>query len=189
MTTHMVPPSRPALPQAKVAQILIERGVRNPVAILGWRGYYLDSLGEPGRNERGIYDDALFVCSCNAFAAFNANTDPSVFRPGVAVLEPGVWQYKLGIHGLSKPVASRYEALVQADEVTVRRDRRGLDTGFFGINIHRGSTSTTSSLGCQTIHPGQWAAFIALVKGEMQRLKQTQVPYLLINDPRIRGGA
>lgn len=153
--------------------------VMEPVALVGIRGYYRDTMGEPGKNDRGIYDDAIFLVDHNCQLTFNANTDPSVFRPGIAVLKPGLWKYRVGIHGLSKPESQRYEALVQAGEVTVVRDREGEETGWFGINIHRGGESGTSSLGCQTIVPKQWEVFIASVKGALKRANQTIIPYLL----------
>jgi lysozyme len=43
-----------------------------------------------------------------------------------------------------------------------------------------GSKNSTSSEGCQTIYPAQWAAFYALAKGEMMRCKQKTVPYVLV---------
>lgn len=156
------------------------------VALLGVRGYYLDSLGEAGNNDRGIYDDAICLISPEMFVTFNANTDPSVARNGIAVLEPGRWLYRLGIHGLSKPIAKQYEALVQAAHVTVMRDGVGEDTGMFGINIHRGSRVTTSSLGCQTIHPSQWKQFITLVKEQLKKFSQTKIPYVLITEEERR---
>jgi lysozyme len=176
----MLPANRPAWGQTKVSQILADNEIDNPVALLGVRGYYRDSLGIVGRNDRGIYDDAIFLCSEEVFAAFNANVDPSIFRFGIASLQPGLYLYKLGIHGLSRPKHLRYRALVQASEVIVKRDGEGTERGYFGINIHRGNRNSTSSAGCQTIHPAQWGAFIALVESEMKRVKVNRIPYLLI---------
>ena len=178
----IVPSSRPMQCREKTAAILVERGVRDAVAILGVRGYYRDTMGVAGVNDVGIYDDAIFVTSPSCYVAFNANCDPGIHRTHMANLAPGVWHYKLGIHGLSKPRTLQYEALVQADEVTVRRDGEGLDTGLFGINIHRGGWTKTSSLGCQTIWPEQWDGFIALVKEQMGRFKQATVPYCLVEN-------
>lgn len=174
-----VPPQRPAQHPEKTAMLLLAQNVREPVALLGVRGYYRASMGDSGCNDRGIYDDAIFVASPSCHVAFNANTDPSVQRPGVAVLDPGVWRYKLGIHGLSKPVERQYQALVQADEVRVTRDGGRREGGYFGINIHRGGEHETSSLGCQTIYKPQWAEFINLVRGQLERYQQVVLPYLL----------
>lgn len=174
-----LPSGRPRLERNAVEQILHTAKVTASVAIVGIRGYYRDSMGKPGLNDRGIYDDALFIISPSAFVSFNGNVDPSVERKAIAVLQPGVWKYKLGIHGLSKPASQRYKALVQAGPVTVLRDQGGYDTGEFGINIHRGGVNGTSSLGCQTIPPDQWPSFIALIESELKRAKQAVVPYVL----------
>lgn len=177
----IVPPSKPAQKRAVTESLLRQAGIQSGVALVGIPGYYLDTMGAPGKNDRGIYDDAIILVSPSVHATFNANTDPSSFRPGIATLKPGLWSYKLGIHGLSKPVSRQYEALVQAAPVTVLRDKQGEESGWFGINIHRGSYNSTSSLGCQTIYPAQWAGFLALVKQEMARAGQTRIPYLLIS--------
>lgn len=177
----MLPPSRPQKTQAEIAAMLAAHNLGD-FALVGIRGYYLNTQGKPGANDRGIYDDAIFLITPNAFAAFNANVDPSVFRRRIATLKPGVWWYKIGIHGLSKPKSRQYRALVQAAAVTVQRDGAGEETGWFGINIHRGGTSTTSSAGCQTIPPGQWPGFFSLVESEMKRCGQSTIPYLLINN-------
>jgi lysozyme len=152
----------------------------HPVLLLGLRGYYKNSMGQPGKNDRGIYDDAIFLISPDAFVSFNANCDPSIYRKGIATLAAGTWWYRLGIHGLSKPKPLQYEALVQAGPVRVERDGQTQpELGFFGINIHRGGQSGTSSLGCQTIPPAQWPSFISLVKSELARHRQKKLPYVL----------
>lgn len=178
MSKIMMPPARPEMTRAAAEALLKSHGVEGP-AILGRRGYYRDTMGDHGSNDRGIYDDALCVVTPTAFVTFNANCDPSRFREGIAVLKPGVWLYRLGIHNLSKAKAQQYPALVQAAKVTVVRDGKGEDTGWFGINVHRGGYTTTSSLGCQTIHPTQWDAFYELVKVEMKRHGLKVIPYVL----------
>jgi lysozyme len=145
------------------------------LVLLGVRGYFRDSMGKPGVNDRNIYDDAIFVVSGRVYATFNANTDPSVAREGVAVLAPGVWPYKQGWHRM------QYRALRQAGPVTVNRDGGKMETGYFGINHHKGSRTTTSSLGCQTIHPDQWPAYRTLVYSEMDRLGLDEVKYVLVD--------
>jgi hypothetical protein len=182
----VVPRSRPQIKRIEAEQLLRGRGIASPVALLGVRGYYLDQMGEPGKNDRGIYDDAIVLVWPGGYQTFNANTDPRAHRAGIAVLAPGLWQYRLGTHGLSKPPAQQYRALVQAAPVTVIRDERGPDTGLFGINIHRGSYRSTSSLGCQTIYPSQWPEFIAAVERELKAARLTRIPYLLITEEERR---
>ncbi len=126
------------------------------LVFVGIRGYYKKTLGNPDANDRGIYDDALFIVFNEKLIPFNANTDPSRFAPCIANLTPGIWDaYKFDLH------RGNYLALCQrSGEVTVLRDGKGLDTGMFGINIHKGGYKKTNSAGCQTIHPDQWAQFI-----------------------------
>lgn len=179
---EIVPRSRPAIAAKDVEKIIREHGVADfAVVFVGVRGYYLNMMGAAGVNDRGIYDDAICIHSPNVFAAFNANTDPSIFRPGVATLVPGVHMYKKGKHGTSRP--NPYDAFRPAtpDEgLPVTRDgQRGTKRGFY-INIHRGSYTSTSSLGCQTIYPAQWNAFQSLGYLELDRAKQKEVPYVLV---------
>lgn len=178
---NFLPQSRPELTMelmAKLENYAKEAGVdtSKQMCIIGIRGFY-----NKGVNQRAIYDDAIFVMHPNLVdRAFNANTDPGAFKKNIAMLKAGVWKYKLGIHGLSKPKILQYEALVQDAEVAVTRDQRSSDfTGYFGINIHKGGYTKVSSLGCQTIHPRQWSEFIGYVKSNMRSLNQKQIKYIL----------
>jgi lysozyme len=176
----MVPNSRPQQKKEVTLRLLTKAGVKDSVALVGIRGYYLNSMGEKGKNDRGIYDDAIFLVSPTAYVTFNANTDPSVHRKGIASLKPGVHMYRKGRHGISK--GSGYPALRPAtknEALSVWRDDEGISLGYH-INIHRGGNSTTSSLGCQTIPPSQWNSFISLVYDQMDRFSQKTIPYLLI---------
>ncbi len=180
--TKLVPGSTPRYSRANVEAILDTYPEWNPreLSLLGIEGYYADTMGVPGQNDIGIYDDAIFIIGPDCFISFNANTDPSRRRQRMADLDAGVWEYKLGIHGLSKPKAKQYKALVQAKAVTVTRWQVGKETGFFGINIHRGSYTGTSSLGCQTIYPDQWTSFISTVETQMKKLGQKTIKYLKV---------
>lgn len=190
----MSPVARPAAPpRATRADVVAMVAKAYPdaqlpeVYVVGVRGYYRDGLGKVGVNDRGIYDDAIFVLAPGIFAAFNANTDPSRVRKGkgtgagkgMAVLKAGVWPaYELGLH------RSKYEALVQrAGTVTVIRDGTDGDyeqTGWFGINIHKGGVTTTGSEGCQTIPPDQWETFMSTVRRALSAARQTRVTYVLL---------
>lgn len=180
----ILPNSKPKLSQKDALSKLASFAVENyPVKILGIRGYYKETMGNPVKNDRGIYDDALFIIAPDCFISYNGNTDPSVYRKGIASLKSGgVYLYKIGLHGVSGN--HPYEALRQYGRVTVIRDDLGevTDTAKapFYIDIHKGSRNTTSSLGCQTIWPEQWDGFLATVKDQMKRNKQTIVPYILI---------
>jgi lysozyme len=178
----MVPRSRPQQKREASEKILTKAGVTDAVSLLGIRGYYLNSMGKPKVNDRGIYDDAIFIVSPNAYVSFNANTDPSVHRKGIASLLPGLYRYRKGRHGISS--GPGYPALRPAtknEALPVWRDNEGQSIGYH-INIHRGGNNTTSSLGCQTIVPAQWQAFISLVYEEMDRYGQKTIPYLLIEN-------
>jgi hypothetical protein len=189
-----VPTTKPRLSSAELRQKLQSFSIdrkKFPVIVVGIRGYYLNSLGRAGTNDRGIYDDALFIDTPHVTASFNANTDPSIIRKGkgkgdakgMACLKLGLYYaHAFGLH------RNKYLALVQTQgEVTVVRDGDPdyEDTGYFGINIHRGSYTSTSSEGCQTIYPAQWDSFINLIKDQSVRAFGTQwnkvtIPYVLI---------
>lgn len=191
----MVPKSKPQALRTEIEAILKANKVSlDEVCLVGIEGYYLDSMGEKGKNDRGIYDDAFFWVSPTCFASFNGNTDPSRYKKGkgkgaskgMAHLKDGVWEYKPGMHNGSVP----HPAFRQADEVTVIRDGDPdyEDVGWFGINIHRGGANSTSSLGCQTIPPDQWAAFKALGDLELKRRDQKTFKYIKISETNRRKG-
>ena len=117
---------------------------------------------------------------------YNCTTDPGdnwmdnpMLEKGCAVLKPGQYRgsHKLRLH------QGKYLALGQKKPVTVYRDRNKndkydfdestLDTGLFGINIHRataleGKTSTNVdkwSAGCQVIASNDdWHEFLGICK-------------------------
>lgn len=196
----VVPPRVPAITREQTLAFLAEAGLPTVerAVLLGRRGFFVD-MGEPG-NDFGIYDDGIVLISPSAFVTYNANTDPSVKRPRVAILQPGRWTYQLGTHNRTKPVDRQYRALIQAGEVIVLRPDTdstpsgttdaalgrclggGRWRGWFGTNIHRGGFNTTGSEGCQTIYKPQYDAFLLQTDMEMKRYNQKSIEYFLTTE-------
>jgi lysozyme len=185
----ILPASRP---KAGFCQIVdLAEGVMGnalpEVFVVGVRGYYLDTMGAAGSNDRNLYDDALFVVSGDCFGGFNANTDPSAFKYGIASLIAGVHWYRPGNHGISRP-GGGYPAFRPAtpdEALPVMRDGKAGKSDGIAINIHRGGYTTTSSAGCQTIHPEQWDEFHAMLTKALTQARAKKFPYILITGPII----
>jgi len=175
----MIPNGRPSSTREQIVKLT--NNYSGYPYIVGLRGYFNES-GRPGKNDRGLYDDAIFFVTSTQMFAFNANTDPGWYgynadvdtQDGVATLKEGVWEYKIGRHNGSVP----HEALIQHGNFTVYRDgdprakakRKREHTGYFGINLHRGGSKSVSSSGCQTIPPSQWNEFFyGLVKKQVNK--------------------
>ena len=166
---------QPRITEMRVREILEANGVDQSVAaVLAIRGYYLDSMGEPGRNDRRIYDDAIVIASPRGIMAYQGNTDPNGFRKGsgkgagkgMAMLRKGIHWYGTGKH-------KGRLAFRQCEKVTVIRDGDPpcIDIGFHAINIHSGGVRSTSSLGCQTLPPANWAQFRPLLYSLLEEFK------------------
>lgn len=140
------------------------------------------------------WDDALCIAYRDGkgemhLDVYQGTTDPgsnTLMNPGnvkgAAILVPnqyrGVWT--IGIHGAGRPIA--HEALRQTNgAVSVYRDNNRdnkldrladtIETGYFGINIHRASRNTLMpevgaySAGCQVVQDvNDFAKFMAVVK-------------------------
>jgi len=175
-----------------------------PVYILAVRGYRRDSMGTPGQNDFGIYDDAMFLVSPTQYIPVNANTDPSRigWNPGVgkpfAMLQAGTWFFIKGPHKGNRPAlrqATDEEAMIHGipdegeflvERVFGRNDKRNYkEKGYFAINIHSGADKSTSSWGCQTMTPEDFRVFMPIVWQQMSVYNQTRIPYILINGPVI----
>lgn len=157
-------------------------GLRN--AVLG-KGYHVT----PGLGRINQWDDTIGMAGTGCVIV-PGTTDPGLpytlnplNRQGAAWLVPGVYRYKIGKHKL-------LPALVQAGPVRVRRDRNRdgrpqddepEETGWFGINIHRGGSQKRPvgpwSAGCQVVPQEHWPAFWAAV----QRSGQQEFTYVLID--------
>ena len=182
-------PARPLWHQFKSENLLKKHSCDNSKPFLfGIRGYFYKD------NTRGIWDDLIGFISPTYRVLFNANTDPSICKTGIANLCPGKWIYQIGLH------KNKYKALIQAEPVKVKRDQcsdfeinkthnkyglylgQGIWQGMFGINIHKGGIPPnyiTSSLGCQTIFYPQWEEFIKTVTFQMDFYQVKTIPYFL----------
>jgi lysozyme len=188
----MIPKSRPQITPSQLQKILGPALAVNPVVLVAVRGYYLDSMGKAGVNDRGIYDDAAFVVSPTTFTAFNFNVDPSIHRAGIASILPGVHWFRRGRHGIGRdrpgkilsypafrPATAGERLPVSRDGERGRSKRDGVAT-----NIHKGSRSSTSSEGCLTVPPAQWDEFYHLVNSEMKRHGVTEFPVILLENTK-----
>lgn len=210
----IIPGNRPRLDPTAVRQIandFLDRdsGLNGPkiraacpVKVLAVRGYFRDSMGEPGRNDVGYFDDAAFLISGNTVTAFNWNTDPSkvgwneeVGKP-YAMLVEGIWPFVQGPHkgkgpAWRQPDETQAKSLQQCfydyrskghfgvyRDKTFWHDQEKIETGYQAINIHWGGVGT-SSWGCQTAPPAQWTEFQKL--SYKQAGGQLFLPYILID--------
>jgi lysozyme len=175
--------TRPKITQPEVEKYIHSAAqIVESVVIVGLRGYYKDSMGKKGENDRGIYDDAIILIAPGEYyKTFNANTDPSVYRKGIAKLVPGLHYYQRGQHGISrgKPYAAFIPNTPDFGLPVTRDGEEGIGRGI-KINIHKGGYNTTSSEGCQTIHPEQWQEFQNKAYDLMAFFGQKRIPYLLV---------
>lgn len=173
--------------------------------LIGVRGYRSDSMGKPGMNDFGIWDDAIFYVSPTTFLAENANTDPS--RVGwngnagkpMAVLNPGFWPFRRGPHKGRIPALrqmtseeARFRGGVPNDgRFSVTRtyavgDKRNYqEAGYYAINVHPGGEVGTSSEGCQTLPKGRSDKFLQTVWDETEAAKINVIWYGLIDGPIV----
>jgi len=164
----------------------------HPLRLIAIRGYFKNESDDiEDTIKTDIYNDAIFVYGPSVCAVYRANTDSSVKRRktptpfGVPKLEPGLYMaHKFEIYRGKK---DKYPALCQKlGPVSVIRDGESvIQSGYFGIDIHKGALGTTSTEGCQTIHPAQWDSFYHLAKDQAVRLfggkwKKQVIPYILI---------
>lgn len=183
--------TKPKMTEQEVRQIIADHKdhpnlyADDRIQVVGIRGYYKKTMGNPTRNDRNLYDDAVFIVTENQFFPYNFNTDPSAFRKGIASLLPGVYRYKPGLHGISRP-GGGYPAFrpnTRNEELPVSRDGVvGVTKPGVAINIHKGGHYSTSSEGCQTMPPesDQWFDFQPRLYQLLKDRKMDDFPYILI---------
>lgn len=157
--------------------------------LLAVRGYYRDSMGKPGENDLNQYDDAIFIVSPLGSSAWNANTDPTRYgwNSGagkyMARLQTGVWNFVSLVHRKKYSAFGQGGNPVLVDRVKEDGSVKYFEKGCFGINLHKGGENGTSSEGCNTVPPGQWKAFQALLAHTMKVIPGEGVPYILTDEP------
>lgn len=194
--------SKPILPESEVRRVLAANGVdQSKVSVLAVRGYFLDD-GAKGKNDRRIYDDAMFVASPRGIVSYRANTDPNGFRVGKGTgSDKGMASLKEGIHLFGTGLHKGQLAFRQCEPFTVIRDGNPPyeDKGMHTINLHSGGINSTSSLGCQTIPAGTWPEFRQLLYSWLEECKNPFrkndrdenvrcFPYVLISEENRRAG-
>jgi lysozyme len=195
----------PQIPAEEVLRILtLNRCNLGEACALAIRGYYLDTMGKPGVNDRRIYDDAVAIYHPDrGVLTYQGNTDPNGYRKGhgtaestkgMGMLKKGVWRYGKGLHRGRR-------GFRQCQQVTVIRDGNPPyeDTGWHAINIHSGAAESTSSLGCQTLPPSTFSQFQPLFYQWLDECKNAKMKndngelvrsfdYVLIEEPDRRQG-
>jgi lysozyme len=157
--------------------------------VLAVRAYYRDTMGKPGVNDVGMYDDAFFIVSPHTFTAWNGNTDPSRYgwNPNadgfMARLQTGCWKFVHWYHRQTYWAFGQGENEVTVDRIEADGKVHNTITGCYGINLHRGGNSGTSSEGCLTVPREQWEAFHADLWHLMKFLKRPRVDLILIDGP------
>jgi hypothetical protein len=193
-----IPPSKPNVIYKDIEVLMKRKGYdqlikKDAVFAAAIRGYYLNTMGQVGKNDLGMYDDMVAWVWPNGIAAFNYNTDPS--RVGynanagknMAMLVPGMYTFVMRKH------KGKYDAFGQGDRpVAVYRVNAAgtitsVEEGLFGINIHEGGQNGTSSEGCQTLPRGtQWQQFKSLGYSLLRANKQETFKYILFDEETER---
>ncbi len=170
---------------------------------LAVRGYRFKTMGNPERNDVGIFDDAFFLVTPDGFYPENANTDPSRlgWNPGVGkpygMLQPGVWWFYPGAHKGVSP------AFRQADDAAVAKmlgiphegkfkvmrmwghsdPRNKIEWGHQQVDIHPAGMSTTSSWLCLTLPQDRATNWLKLATYSLKENGQRLLPVILIDGP------
>jgi hypothetical protein len=71
--------------------IIKAHGVTDQVVLIGLRSK---------SSQRGKYDDIIAILTPDTYKEYKGNTLPSKAAPGISVLQPGIWTYKKGLHGI-----------------------------------------------------------------------------------------
>jgi hypothetical protein len=195
-----------------VEQVINAMRLKGHVVFDNENGFDLNIVGIRSREiKAGRFDDLIVVFHRRTggwcYNVFPATTDPGLYylenplvESGTGIMKPGQYRgaYQIGKH------QGKYDALVQhGGEITVIRDfnRDGVldldsgreESGYFGGNIHRGSSNVQSvdvgkwSALCQVIaNPFDFAIFMALCRAGAAAFGNS-FTYTLLDDADIYG--
>lgn len=181
------PLKKPRITLTEIKNRLAEKGLlenfeSQRISLVGIRGYYRDTFGKKGKNDRVYYDDALVLTTNSEkfYFTFNFNCDPSVYRKKVATLV-GDRAYDCVKHFHK---GNALYPCLQIVEDWLRRDGiEEIDIGRHGINFHWDTEErSTGSLGCQTLPKSQWNRFIKDTLDRMVIEKVGSIRYFLIEN-------
>ena len=188
----ILPPARPNRTgnRVKVETVLDTFKIRKDrPALVFVRGHFLDSMGQRGKDDRNIYDDACFLYTPELFESYNANTNPSfAVRNGKAYAEliTGHYKFYRGLH------RGKYKALRTFPEgATLQCTRDGKPSTCSHINIHKGSTNPRASdvvwsEGCLTIPDIQYSDWQVRLWEAMDSIGQKVIDVVLVEN-RVAG--
>jgi len=172
------------------------------VYVLAVRGYRKSSMGDPTRNDVGIFDDAFFLVTPDGFYPENANTDPSKlgWNPGVGkpygMLKSGhVWWFYPGAHKGRSPAFRQADDTAVGQKLGIPNDGKFLVTRMWGIddprnyeewghqqvNIHPAAMGTTSSWLCLTLPYDRAKFWLNQATISLRENKQKLLPVILID--------
>jgi len=144
---------------------------------------------------------ASYQATTSPSVAFYSDPSRSMSKKGVAIMQPGIVEYKIGIHKKGSP--TQHEALLQSGPMDIQRFdlktptvstyRPGqAETGAeFGINLHKSSKDRgvcvgPYSAGCQVFADGKdFEAFMAKLKSSAQ----SKFLYALIENDELSSPA
>ena len=176
--------------------------------------YNLNIIGVRSDNKNkvtNLYDDFLIVIYKTPSgrlqrAVYSITTEPGTYYmikkllnpKGTAILVPGQYRgcWEIGLH------KGQYKALVQKKDIKVYRDnnrdtiydmcQKKIDTGVFGLNIHRSNEFIKStfvdrySAGCQVFaSPKEFASFMRLCEEQKARYGNS-FTYTLLNESDVK---
>lgn len=187
----ILPPSRPKRDNAVIDSIIEHYSIdKTKVSLIFIRSYYLDSMGDVGKGDSNIYDDAVYVVAPGFRDSFNANTEASFKKKNgrsQATMNLGKYLYYKGKH------KNKYDALRPYPEgVTLQCTREGKPSTCSHTNIHKGGSRASFDVvwseGCLTIPDIQYKEFQTRVYALMTQFDQKTIEVVIVENKRVGTG-